>query len=280
MIALTTGTVTDLILSRHIEKESSFVYNPCKKGGYCPMNVNRIYFDKNKSLELEGVAIMLMLFHHCFRLQEIYKGYDISFFPFSESNIVNIAYASKICVSMFAFVTGYGLYIKYSTKNESAQRWVAKRYLKTFSGYWFVWIVCAISFQIIDKSTTKIFFNDGIDKGIVYCVLNITGLDVLFRTPTQNAVWWYMSAAAVFIISIPIIYWFRENIWLFLAITILLLRSVLGHEGIAIISSGMSPFAFFVPVIMGCVFARYKIFEKIHSMNVITKSYLSQNFGH
>ena len=30
--------------------------------------------------------------------------------------------------------------------------------------------------------------------------------DVLFRTPTQNAVWWYMSAATIFIISIPIIY--------------------------------------------------------------------------
>ena len=75
-LALTTGTFTDLTLSRHIEKESSFVYNSCKKGGYYPMNVNRIYFDKNRSLELKGVAIMLMLFHHCFRLQEIYKGYN------------------------------------------------------------------------------------------------------------------------------------------------------------------------------------------------------------
>jgi hypothetical protein len=46
-------------------------------------------FDKNKSLELKGIAIILMLFHHCFRLKKIYDGYVVSFYPFRETSIVN-----------------------------------------------------------------------------------------------------------------------------------------------------------------------------------------------
>ena len=238
------------------------------------MDSKTIVFDKSRSLELKGIAIILMLFHHCFRIPEIFKGYSVSFYPFQEATIVNVAYASKICVSFFAFVTGYGLFLSYSDKKESAQRWAAKRYFKTFSGYWFIWIISALVCQLIDGQTYKTFFSGGLSKGIIYCVINFIGLDSLFNTPTQNGTWWYMGAAVVFIISIPCIYQCKDNLGLLLVGTILMPRMLLRHDGSEIIASGTAAFAFFVPLILGCIFARYDVFKKISSYSVSSRMYM------
>lgn len=231
-------------------------------------------FDKNKSLELKGIAIILMLFHHCFRIKKIYDGYVVSFYPFRETSIVNAAYASKICVSFFAFITGYGLFLNYKCKKVSAQRWAAKRYVKTFSGYWIIWGLCAIICQLIDGRTQKMLFSNGLSRGIVYCILNIMGVDGLFGTPTQNDVWWYMGAAVIFIISIPVIYRCKDNLLLLLAGVILVPRTLLQYNGDTMVSGGMSAFSFFVPLILGCVFARYDLFERLNKCSWSLKLYL------
>ena len=66
-------------------------------------------FDREASVALKGIAIVMMVLHHCFRVAKLYEGYEVSFFPFGEQQIVNVAFACKICVSVFAFISGYGL---------------------------------------------------------------------------------------------------------------------------------------------------------------------------
>ena len=219
-------------------------------------------FDKDKSFGLKGISIILMLFHHLFRLPELFSAFTVSFYPLREMNVVNMAYTSKICVSIFAFISGYGLYCSYKRKNETAQRWVFRRYLKTFSGYWFVWIIAFILCQVIDGRSLRIFYADGFYKGIIYTALNFLGLDNLFATPSINAVWWYMGAAIVFIALIPIIYNCKDNMLLLIICTIVLPRAILGHDGSVIKASGMSAFAFLIPYMAGSVFARYNLFER------------------
>lgn len=226
------------------------------------MNKPKNIFGKNESLELKGIAIILMLFHHLFRVAQLFDGYTVSFFPLKEINVVNLAYASKICVSMFAFISGYGLYCSYKEKTETAQKWVYRRYIKTFSGYWFIWLVSFIVCQIIDGRSSKIFFSNGLYKGILYVILNFFGLDNLFVTPSMNAIWWYMSAAIVFIILMPFIYKQKDNLLLILTCAILLPRALLGHDGAVINVSGTAAFAFLIPYILGSIFARYSIFLK------------------
>ena len=203
-----------------------------------------------------------MLFHHLFRLTELFDVYTVSFFPLREMNVVNMAYASKICVSMFAFISGYGLYCNYKGKTDTVQKWVYKRYIKTFSGYWFIWVIAFVVCQIIDGRSFKIFLSDGIYKGIIYTALNFFGLDNLFTTPSINAIWWYMSAAIVFILSMPIIYKQKDNLLFILICAIVLPRALLGHDGSVIKASGTSAFAFLTPYITGAIFARYSIFER------------------
>ena len=212
-------------------------------------------FDKNASLMLKGIAIILLVFHHGFRLSDIYKGFEVSFFPFNETSIINLAQASKICVSMFVFVSGYGLYLDYAKKNVTAQRWSLKRFLKTFSKYWFVWFLVAVICQLINGQTGRLYFADGIDKGIVYCLIDMFGLSYTFNTPTLDSVWWYMGAVLTFILSMPFVYKCRHNLLLLTACVLVLPRILLGHDGAVVYGSGMSAFTFFGEFLIGCTAA-------------------------
>ena len=66
-------------------------------------------FMKEDAAALKGIAILMMMLHHCFRDASLYDGYVISFAPFPEQTVVRFALFCKICVSLFAFVSGYAI---------------------------------------------------------------------------------------------------------------------------------------------------------------------------
>ncbi len=225
-------------------------------------------FSKEMSLELKGIAIVMMIFHHCFRITNIFSGYSVSFFPFSGSQIVNLAYASKICVSIFAFISGYGLYLSYDAKNGSAQKWAFTRYLKSFAGYWFIWFCSAVICQLIDGRTYKTFFKEGFYQGVLYSIISFFGLDSIFKTPALNAIWWYMGAVIVFLLLTPLIYKCKNEMLLVLVAFIVLPREFLGVSGV-VKASGTKAFSFLIPFLMGSIFARYRLFDKLAESNSI-----------
>lgn len=225
------------------------------------MDKKTVPFDKNESLKIKGIAIMLMLYHHSFRLERLFDGFAVSFAPLQATNVVNMAYASKICVSMFTFISGYGLYQSYKATSKTAQRWIYERYVKTFSGYWFVWVFAFVSCQIINGRSVRLFFSEGIIKGITYIALNFLGLDSFFNTPSQDPVWWYMGAALVFIMLTPLIYKCKDNLFFVLIAVIILPRAILGHDGSVVRASGTSAFAFLSPFVSGAIFSRYNLFD-------------------
>ena len=76
-------------------------------------------FTKEHTMQMKGIAIIILLFHHCFLNAQRWatvpyeklattKGwgyYPISFAPFSSHTIQYLASFSKICVAMFVFMT-------------------------------------------------------------------------------------------------------------------------------------------------------------------------------
>ena len=77
-----------------------------------------------------------------------FAGYTVSFAPFSQDFTVSLSYFSKICVGIFAFISGYGLYLSFSKQPntaKSASAWTVSRTIKTMSGYWFIYILALIS---------------------------------------------------------------------------------------------------------------------------------------
>ena len=92
----------------------------------------------NKSLELKGIAILLLLLHHLFYVQSgLYKDINIFGIPV----IQQIAIGCKSCVAIFVFISGYGLSVKYNRTQINIKDFYKRRFIKLYLNYWLIWIV-------------------------------------------------------------------------------------------------------------------------------------------
>lgn len=198
-------------------------------------------FSSDDSMKIKGIAIVLMMFHHCFGSADRFEAYTISFFPFSTEQFIRIASSFKICVSLFAFITAYGLTqsLKASSKDFNLYQWYGKRFFKLFSGYWFAVILMSIICEIFGHYTSNIFFQEGFVRGTFYFLLQFFGLSSIFGTPMLIGTWWYMGAAVVFVLAIPLIWKIaREKYGILFLLTapVLLLRvqnaNGIGYPGV------------------------------------------------
>ncbi|MDO4803443.1 MAG: acyltransferase [Lachnospiraceae bacterium] len=221
-------------------------------------------FKKDDSQALKGIAIWLMVFHHCFRAKDLFEKYTISFFPFSEGVVIHLALMGKMCVAIFAFISGYGLFLSYGKKKTTATRWAASRYVKTFSGFWFIYVILAIANIIVKNRFAKMYFGEGIWVGIASVLLDFTGLAKLYGTgKTLIGTWWYMSAAIVFILLMPLLYKsIKGKPWLVLVSSIFFLRVILVRVEAGTFTGNNSIYAFIPAFLSGTLFARKDLFNK------------------
>ena len=80
-------------------------------------------FGRQESLCLKGIAIIMLICHHCFLGSARYKGQAVTFII--PENIWNyVALFFKICVCIFAFISAYGITwkIKSSCHFDSAEQ--------------------------------------------------------------------------------------------------------------------------------------------------------------
>ena len=101
---------------------------------------------KGKSMEIKGIGILLMLLHHFFTFPDWY----IKDYGFDLSNLsLMMREPTKICVAMFAFVTGWALCIRPLTMGE-----VIKKIEKFLIAYWIVYIPLLIASIIVGYRTS------------------------------------------------------------------------------------------------------------------------------
>ena len=78
-------------------------------------------FSKDDTLCMKGIAILILFFHHNYLGPDLAgSNSPISFYPFSQSQIMYIAKLLKICVGMFVFLTGYGMLASVKTRSPDA----------------------------------------------------------------------------------------------------------------------------------------------------------------
>lgn len=220
---------------------------------------------KHDSTALKGVAILMMLFHHLFRGPWLYDGYKVTFFlPPDESFWNSIGQYCKICVSIFAFITGYGLYKSFSKQSDnkkSISRWTLLRIVKTMGNFWFIYILIFITTMCIDRFPLHTYVQDGqLTAALFYMLNDFLGLSNLFGTPTLCSEWWYMTAAIFFIVVVPAIYYISHAVgYVFVIAIVVAVPRILGigYPG------GANPYSFIIAVILGMIFAEYRLFEKI-----------------
>ncbi len=229
---------------------------------------SKFSFSKTDSLCLKGIAIVMMCFHHGFREEWLFKDYTVSFAPFSMDTIMSICQIFKICVCIFAFITGYGLYLSAKdTCNDlkTSEKWIMSRLIKTLSAFWMIYILSFILTWIYASYPQEIYCKNGYIRAIVYALIDFLGLANLCDTPTLLGTWWYMSAAIIFIVLIPIAIKFSNKFgYISLIICVAALPRILKTD----YPGNMSTYPFIMVVVFGMIFAHYNLFKKLDNVKL------------
>ncbi len=225
---------------------------------------------KEDSLVIKGIAVLLMMWSHCF-LKGRADAYEVSFFPFTSYQVTEFAEFGRIFVSLFAFVSGYGLYLSYDNrcrcKNESTVSWLWKRYLKSFLPMQFVIVFIWIVTFFLDGMPKVFYFKDGFAKGVLYMLINFFGLSDLFDTPKMVGTWWYLTAQVAFIVLVPVLYSAlkRYGGGVCFAILMLIPRCINGYPG------GMHFLTFLPALMIGMLFAKHDYLSLIDRYTIENK---------
>lgn len=203
-------------------------------------------FTKRDTSIIKGIAILIMIFHHCFLNKERWatvpfeqlaqqkqlEYFPISFAPLSEHTVVYLAAFSKICVGMFVFLTGYGMAVSYAKKKMknseySINTYVKERYIHLIKNFIFVFIVVQL-LSIPTGRFSEIYGQGG--PAWAYCLIDALGLAKLLKTPLFCLTWWYMSLAVLLIVIFPLVLNFVKKYHEIFLIMMLLIPRALGFS--------------------------------------------------
>ena len=106
----------------------------------------------NETKVIKGVALLLMLIHHFFSFPDwINSGNEFIGIPFLESTIeFYIGTFGKMCVTIFLFLTGYGLF--YSYQKRDAYPYSLKKLGVFLINYWLILCLIFIPLQLLNSS--------------------------------------------------------------------------------------------------------------------------------
>lgn len=221
---------------------------------------------KEDSSALKGLAVLMMIFHHCYRLAERIEKYQVDLCGLSTGQVVAVAESFKICVALFAFVSGYGLMYGYSGKKEGRKDnrmisgWISGHILSTMSGYWFT----AVTFYLAAfglKCVNFGRFGETFEEKVFAVIADILGISKLMGTESLNGAWWYMSAALVFIILLPLL---DSMIGKFGGIFCILLVFIFPRVTKMGFPGGSRPYSFLMIFVIGMLCCKYNFFRKFH----------------
>lgn len=221
-------------------------------------------FTKKNTLQLKGIAIILMLFHHCLLSPNMYKEYEVIFSNlFTETMVNRFSLFGKQCVSIFAFLSAYGLSLSYKKavdENIKLKSWYTKRLISLYSGYWFVFVLSIIICELINNLPSNTYTADKLSIRSLYILLDFLGIRTLFKSPGINGAWWYMIIAFMIVILIPLLKFISARIS---AIPLLLL-TLLFPRVLGIKFLGNNSFiSFLCPIMCGVIFADNNLMVRI-----------------
>ena len=161
--------------------------------------MNEKKFTVNDTNFIKGIAVLMLLFHHLFAgtlLPPIVWD--------ATSKFTILATLSKVCVSLFLFLSGYGMTASYEKNTKTNFSFVFSHLKKLMAGFWVIYLMFVPLGFYLDSSPLLVY-GSGI-AGFKNFILDASGLFALFSTPTMNQSWWYMEATIVFYLLFPILY--------------------------------------------------------------------------
>lgn len=202
----------------------------------------------------KGIAIFLLLFHHL--------GIEPDLNLFSKTSfLLMTAKQFRVCVCIFVILSGFGLNEsfnkKYKYKILDFLKFVFKHLLKLMTNYWIIFILfvtlgCLMNFRTLDVYGDNVFKN---------LVIDFFGLAKLFKTPTFNATWWFMSLIILLYLIFPILKFLLKK-WPLLLILIVI---YLFKFKPLTFYNGLNRYTF--SFALGMLISEFGLFEKLKKLN-------------
>lgn len=156
-------------------------------------------FTKQDTNILKGVAISLMLCHHLFTFPERLNEVTVISIPFINGMTFAgcIGQFGKICIAMFALLSGYGFYVTYQN-NQDCTSIITKRVKNIYTSYWMVFVIAVPVSMILDEARATPFLED-----LIYCFLGL-------RFTYCNE-WWFILPIVLLTVTSPLLCQFVDH---------------------------------------------------------------------
>lgn len=217
-------------------------------------------FTKAETNRCKGIAILMMLFHHLFNDYEEYAGYPVEYWPLTGDQTLHLALLCKLCVTIFVFLSGYGIAAVYTAKFQNQEptkeqfwKFTVSRYWKLMTGYWFVFLLALICAPL-GRTPAQAYGTD-FKTAVVYFIIDFFGLSFAFHTPTLNPTWWYLSVALYIVFLMPFVMKIAKKTG-----TLFVLAAAMGLLQLMEIQSVASTYVF--GMLLGAVCFEWDIFGK------------------
>lgn len=229
--------------------------------------------DKKESLRLKAFALMLMLWHHLFGCNWfLTNGEEFTYVQCFGKYDVILGQGSKLCIALFAFASGYGMYRSYIDNARYKKIW--GMVFKFLIQYWIIMIFVAIPYLIMfDKFQIKYFFIN------LFALLHND--EILYVSLS-----WYVKVNLLFLLVCPIVKWLSNKysyvieVLLGMVLPMLVTFSVKDVENdyagaIPNFLSTIKLLCTWFPLFYtGIAFSKYDVFEKLNKYRGKEKSVL------
>jgi hypothetical protein len=212
------------------------------------------FLSVNDTIAMKAIAILFMLMHHLWAFPDRIAGGPLeSILHFSNFPLtVHIGVFGKICVSIFFFLGGYGLYKKYFGKRYN----LAERLKKLYFAYWKIFVIFVpIGFIFFSNQNTYCadagVYSAFSTFSIKEFLLNVTGIE-----STYNKEWWFLINYAIALVLFPLIRKIVDRFSVGVNITIVVL--------VTILLTDIFPYA--ACFWMGAIVAKHSLFDKLCSV--------------
>ena len=193
------------------------------------MNNGKKLFGINSTNACKGVALILLLWHHLFRLHLEYGLFVNKF-----------AVLSKVCVAIFIILSGYGYSESIKLKKVGLFEFYKNRLIRLYANYWLIALIfIPIGIFFYDRTFQEVFTSHPYIKFLI----QMAGLHrFAYKEYGFNPTWWYMSVIIPLVVLFPFIYNLTEKYGVLILIGFLLLI-LPTREILPVINPWLLPFA-------------------------------------
>lgn len=163
----------------------------------------REYLSLKDTNVLKGIAVLLLLWHHLFYVQ---NGLFDDILLSGDTFLVNKSgKVCKMCVAIFVFLSGYGLTRQAEVKGGLGKLsiWYRHRYTKLMSNYWLIWLLFVpVGVFIFGRTLSDAYQNQVAWK----LLADVLGMANAFGFHGYNATWWFITCIILLYAIYPLLY--------------------------------------------------------------------------